>query len=112
ALGSRCGRPWPYPLAVREVNHRIENDLVSRLDAVPHFNLRSKVTRDRYFSDVDDPVFHDTDLQAVAIEDDGISRNQQRVGLARNMELDGTVNSRRQGAVGIGNIDLGQQGPR
>src|ERR1700722_1864522 len=74
-----CGRrPRPHPAAVHEVDRRIENHLVSRLHAVAHLDLRAEIPRDRYLLDAGDPVLDDGHLQAVAVEDDGIRRDQQR----------------------------------
>jgi hypothetical protein len=73
-----CGsRPGPRLTAIDEVDHRIENHLVSRLDAVAYLDLGSEVPNDRYFPDVDDAVVHDGDLQAVAVENNGFRWNQQ-----------------------------------
>jgi hypothetical protein len=71
------GRPGPRPAAIDEVDHRIENHLVSRLDAIAYLDLGSEVPGDRYFADMDDAVVHDGDLQAVAVENNGFRRDQQ-----------------------------------
>ena len=71
---------------------------------------KSRATDD--FPDVRDAVLDHGDLQAVAIEDDGVGGHQQRRCLARNVKLDRAIGPGRQRAVGIRNVDLGQQRSR
>ena len=98
-LGSRLRL---HPAAVGEVNRRIENHLVSRLDAVAHFDLRSEVARHRDFADMGHAILHYGDLHAVAVENDGVGRDQQRRHLARNVQLDRAIDSGLKAPSGLG----------
>jgi hypothetical protein len=80
--------------------------VVPRFHAVAHLDLRSEIARHRYFPDVGDPILDDRHLQAVAIEDDGIRRDQQRLRLARNLEVDRAINTGGQRAVRVRVVDL------
>src|SRR5260221_14583215 len=51
--------------ALRQVHHRIENDLIARLDAVMHLDLRAEVARDRDLLHMSSAVLDDPDVQAV-----------------------------------------------
>jgi hypothetical protein len=58
-----CGsRPGPCPAAIDEVDHGIEDHLVSRLDAVAYLDLGSEVPDDRHFADVDYAVVYEGHL--------------------------------------------------
>jgi hypothetical protein len=98
--------------SVHKVNGRVEDHEFSLLDPVPQFHLRSQIASNRNLPDVRNAIFHNGHLQAVAVEDDGLSGNQQRRRPARNMKLDKTVRSRLERTVRIRNINLGQERPR
>ena len=57
-----------------QVHHRIEYDLVTRLDPVVHFDLGAKITRDHDLLQMDGAIPDDRDMLAVLIEYDRISR--------------------------------------
>jgi hypothetical protein len=101
-----------YVASVHKVNRRVEDHEFSLLDPVPQLHLCSQIAGNRNFPDVSNAVFHYGHLQAVAVEDDGLSGNQQRRRPARNMKLDKTVRSRLERTVRIRNINLGQERPR
>src|SRR6266566_3986352 len=72
--------------SVGEVDHRLQDYLSPRLDAVTHLDLRSKIARDRHFVEVRGPVLVHGHLYAIAVEYDGIRGNQNGRSLARDMQ--------------------------
>jgi hypothetical protein len=60
--------------AFRQVDHRIKDDQIARLDAVVHFDFRAEVTRDSDFLQMSSAILDDGDMQAVLIEYDRIGR--------------------------------------
>jgi hypothetical protein len=60
--------------AFRQVYHRIEDDLIARLDAVVHFDFLTEVARDRDLLQMGNTVLDDRDMQAVLIEHNRIGR--------------------------------------
>jgi hypothetical protein len=108
---ARLRRTHRHLAAFRQVHHRIEHDLITWLDAVVHFDFRAKVARDRDFLQVDGAVLDHRDMQAILIEYDGVGRYHHRWCLARDQQINGAVDSRAECAVGVGNVDLGQQRP-
>jgi hypothetical protein len=60
--------------AFRQVDHRIKDDQIARLDAVVHFDFRAKVTRDRDLLQMSGAILDDGEMQAVLIEYDRIGR--------------------------------------
>src|SRR3979411_1787458 len=97
--------------ALRQIHHRIEDDLVARLDAVMHFDFLAEVARDRDLLQMGSAVLDDRDMQAILIEYDGVGRYDHRWCLARDKQFNGAIDSGIERAVRIGNVDLGQQRP-
>src|ERR1700744_3397746 len=97
--------------AIREVDHRIENDLIACLDAFMPLDLGAEVARNGDLLQMGDAVLHHRDVQAVVVEHLGVGRYDHRWRLARNIELDGAIDSGAERAVRIGNVDFGQQRP-
>ena len=79
--------------AFRQVHHRIEDDLIARLDAVVHFDFGAEVTRDHDLLQMDGAVLDDRDMLAVLIEYNRIGRFDHRWCLARDIQLDGAIDS-------------------
>jgi hypothetical protein len=98
-------------VAFRQIDHRIEDDLITRLYAVMHLDFGAKVARDRDLLQMHGAVADHGDMQAVLIEYDRIGRYDHRRRLARNEQLDRAVDSGAERAVRIWNIDLGQKRP-
>ena len=98
-------------VAFRQINHRIEDNLIARLYAVVDLDFRTEVARDRDLLQVHGAVPDHGDMQAVLIEHDSVGRYDHRRRLARNEQLDGAVDSGAERAVRIWNIDLGQKRP-
>jgi hypothetical protein len=78
-------RTHRYLAAVGQVDHRVENDTVARPDAIVRFDLGAKVTRDGDLLKAGDAVLDHRDVEAILIEYDGVSRDDHRWRLARNM---------------------------
>jgi hypothetical protein len=95
----------------RQIHHRIENDLITRLDAIVHLDFRTEVARDRDLLQMHGTIADHGDMQAILIEYDSVGRYDHRRRLARDEQLDGAVDSRTERAVRIGDIDLGQKRP-
>src|SRR6266516_2933893 len=100
------------PAAICEVDRRVENHLVARLDAVAHFHGRSQIARDGHLMHADRAVLDHGDVQPVVVENDGVGGHDQRRRFARNVQLDRAIDPRRQRAVGIAHVDLGEQRAR
>ena len=82
----RC-RCWRYRddlhlVAVGEVDRRLQDNLVSVLDAGVDLDLCAIIRRDRNLVQMGDAVFDNRDLHAVLIEDDRRGGNDQRRRLA------------------------------
>ena len=97
--------------AVGQVDHRVEDHLIARLDAVVHFDFRTEVTRDGDLLQMSGAILDDRDMQAVLIEYDRVGRYDHRWCLARNVQLDGAINAGAERAVRVGDVDFGQQRP-
>jgi hypothetical protein len=70
--------------AVRQVDHRIEDHLIARLDAVVHLDFLAEVTRDRDLLQTRGTVLDHSDMQAILIEYDCVGGYDQRWRLARD----------------------------
>jgi len=77
--------------AFRQIDHRIEDNLIAGPDAVVHLDFLAEVTCDRNLLQMGDAVLHDRDMQTVLIEYDGVGRYDHRWRLARDKQLDGAV---------------------
>src|SRR6266850_2606077 len=77
-----------HPAALGEVDRRVEDHLVTLLDAVVHLELGAEVTDHRDLSDMGDAVLDHGDLQSAAVENDRVGRHQEAGCLARDVELD------------------------
>src|ERR1700730_17899574 len=97
---------------IDERDRRIEDHLVTRLDAAVDFDPRAKITLHVNLAELRLAVVEDGDLHSVAVEDDRFRRYQEARRLARDMELDRTVDARSQSAVRISDVDFSQQRPR
>jgi hypothetical protein len=95
--------------AFRQVDHRIKDDQIARLDAVVHFDFRAEVTRDSDLLQMSGAILDDGDMQAVLIEYNRIGRYDHGWCLARDEQLDGAIDPGTKRAVRIGNVDLCQQ---
>ena len=71
--------------AFGQVHHRIEDDLVTWLDAVVHFDFLAEIARNRDLLQMGGTVLDDRDMQAVVIEYDRIGRYDHRWRLARDI---------------------------
>ena len=65
-------RGHTHLVAVAKIDGRFEDDLIARLDSGVHFHLRAHVARHCHLADPRLAIFEDRDLQAVAVEDDGL----------------------------------------
>jgi hypothetical protein len=97
--------------ALFEIDGRIENDLVAVLDAVAHFDFPAKIARDRDGVHMDDAILDHGNVQAVLIEDHRVGGNDERRRLARDLQLDGAIDTRDQRSIRVWHIDFGQQRP-
>jgi hypothetical protein len=97
--------------AVGQVDHRVEDDLIARLDAVVHFDFLAEVARNRDLLHMGNAVLDDRDMQAVLIEHNRVGRYDHGWCFARDEQLDGAIDPGTKRAVGIGDVDLGQQRP-
>src|ERR1700742_1287568 len=102
-------RAHRYLAAVRQVDHRIEDDLIARFDAFAYLNLRAEVARDRDLLKTGGAILDHRDVQAILIEYDGIGRYDHRWRLAWDEQLDGAIDPGIERPIRIRNIDLGQQ---
>src|SRR5271169_2145827 len=102
----------PDLAAVEQIDGGIEDHLVTIFDAGVHFETRAEVAHRGYRTDSRDAVFDHGDAETPAVENDRLGGDDQRRGLARNLQLDGAVSSRRQFVARIGYVDLGQQSSR
>src|SRR5580704_2781794 len=57
-----------HPAAFRQVHHRVEDDLVARLDAAVHFHFGAEVARNGDLLQMRDAILDHRDMQAVLIE--------------------------------------------
>src|SRR3954471_8809044 len=99
-------------LALDQVDRWIEDHLIAVPDTVAHLDLFSQITRYRYFPQVNDAIFDHGDLRSISVENDRVCRHHEARGLARNVQLDGAVDSRRQCSVRIGYVDFREQRSR
>src|SRR3954453_8380379 len=99
-------------LALDQIDGRVEDHLIAVADAVAHLDLFSQITYDRYFPQVNDAIFDHGDLRSISVENDRVGRHHEARGLARNVQLDGAVDSRRQCPVRIGYVDFREQRSR
>ena len=60
-----------------ERHRRIEDHLIARLDSGVHFHLRAHIARHSHLADLRLAIFDDRDLQAVAVEDDGLGGHDE-----------------------------------
>src|SRR5579863_291637 len=110
APNSACLRLTYRDLAAfRQVDHRIEDDQVARLDPVMYFDFGAEVTRDRDLLQMSAAILDDCDMYAVLIEHHRIGRYDHRRCLARDEQLDGAIDPGTDRAVRIGDVDLCQQ---
>src|SRR5271170_1607883 len=77
-----------YSAALAEVDRRVENHLIASLHPIADLEGGAAVADHGELADVDDPVLDGGDAQALAVEDDGFGGNDQRLGLAGNLQLD------------------------
>jgi hypothetical protein len=77
--------------AVSQVDGRLENDLVTVLDAGIDFNLGALIGGDRDLARMGDAIFDDRDLHAVLIEDDCRRGHDQRRRLARDLQFNSAM---------------------
>jgi hypothetical protein len=98
--------------AVGECDRRFEDHLIARLDAITYLDLRSEIARHCHLLEVRDAIVRHGHPHAVVTENQGVGRHNDGGSLARDVQVDGDIHSRTQRAVGIGNIDLGEQGSR
>src|SRR6476660_5635256 len=96
SLCTRRLRPYLNLAAVDERHRRIEDHLIPRLDAAIHFDPRAEIALHFHLAELRLAVVDDGDLHSVAVEDDRFSRHQEARRLARDMELDRTVDARSQ----------------
>src|SRR3954452_12151706 len=110
----RLGVGWAnlHLLALDQIDGRVEDHLIAVADAVAHLDLFSQITYDRYFPQVNDAVFDHGDLRSISVENDRVGRHHEARGLARNVQLDGAVDSRRQCPDRIGYVDFREQRSR
>jgi hypothetical protein len=69
-----------------------------------HFDLLAEVTRDRDLLQAGGAVLDDRDMQAVLIENNRVGRYDHRWRLARDQQLDGTIDPGTECAVRIGDV--------
>ena len=70
--GARPRRAQPHIAAPDESDRRIEDHLVARFDSGAHFHLRAQIARHYHLANFHLAMVDDRDLQAVAVEDDGL----------------------------------------
>src|SRR5216683_7841815 len=109
SLCARCLRHGLNLAAVDERDGRIEDHLITRLDAAIHFDPRAEIALHFHLAELRLSIVDDGYLHSVAVEDDRIGRHQKARRLARDMELDRAVNARSQRAVRIADVDFSQQ---
>src|ERR1700733_409230 len=109
SLGARRLRLYLSLAAIDESDRWIEDHLVSRLGAADDFDTRAKITFHFHLVHLRLAIVDNRHLDSVAVEEERIGRHQKARRLARDTKLDGAVNAGRERAVGIGNIDFGQE---
>src|SRR5258708_38808197 len=105
-------RLWAHFDAIGEIDWRTKDDMLARPPSGIHFHPRAEIARHSNVADLGLVVPDHCDLKTVAVEDEGLCRNEEGRRLARYLELDRAVNAGRQRTVRIGNIDLGQERAR
>ena len=68
-------RGHTHVAALGKIDRRIEDDPIAWLDPALHFDLRAEVAGHAHLADLRLAMFDDRDLQAVAVEDDGLGRH-------------------------------------
>src|SRR4051812_39661200 len=89
-------------LALDQIDGRVEDHLIAVPDAVADLDLFSQITRNRYFPQVNDAIFDHGDLRSISVENDRVCRHHEARGLARNVQLDGAVDSGVNAPSGLG----------
>jgi hypothetical protein len=64
------------PAALDEVDRRVEDHLIARLNAVARLDLRSEIARHRYLSNMRDTILDHGDVQPIAVEDACVRRRE------------------------------------
>src|SRR5208282_3638536 len=88
-------RPDLDLVAVGKIDRGIENHLVAVLDAGAYLDGRTEVAHHSYGVDARDTVRDHRDTEALPVEDDRLGWDDQRRRLARDLQFDGAIGSRR-----------------